>query len=299
MIELRVAETDADLEAWRQVRIAVLPNERTAQVDELRRLAYPGRLMLLATLDGEPAGSGISGRSQTGGAFTQPRVLPDRRRRGVGAELLRSLASHAVAEGYESAGAHAESAGALEFGQRFGFAETSRQLEQVRAVGSDEPPPEVPEGLEFVSLAERPDLFLRSYHELAVEALADMPTASPLQVSADDWEREWVSWPEGSFIALAGEEIVGCAGLIRDGDREDRAEHSLTAVRRDWRGRGVAKALKQQVIAWASGGGLSELYTWTQTGNEAMQAVNRSLGFVDRDVTISLRAPLPLPERKP
>ena len=29
-IELRVAETDADLEAWRQVRIAVLPNERCA-----------------------------------------------------------------------------------------------------------------------------------------------------------------------------------------------------------------------------------------------------------------------------
>ena len=28
MIEIRKAETDADLEAWRQVRIEVLPNER-------------------------------------------------------------------------------------------------------------------------------------------------------------------------------------------------------------------------------------------------------------------------------
>ena len=32
-IEIRVAETDADLEEWRQVRIAVLPDERCASVE--------------------------------------------------------------------------------------------------------------------------------------------------------------------------------------------------------------------------------------------------------------------------
>jgi mycothiol synthase len=104
-----------------------------------------------------------------------------------------------------------------------------------------------------------------------------------------------ITWPEGSFVALAGDEIVGCAGLIRDEDRPDRAENSLTAVRRDWRGRGVARALKERTIAWAAENGLGEIYTWTQTGNENMRAVNERLGYVTRGLTVSVRASLPLP----
>ena len=33
MFELRPAVTDADLEAWRQVRIAVVPNQRTQSIE--------------------------------------------------------------------------------------------------------------------------------------------------------------------------------------------------------------------------------------------------------------------------
>src|SRR5205823_8509321 len=125
---------------------------------------------------------------------------------------------------------------------------------------------------------DRPELFRRTYYELAHEALADIPVTPALAISLEDWEREWVTFPEGSFVALADGEIVGCAGLMRDPDRPDRAEHGLTAVRRDWRGRGVARALKQATIAWAAANGLRELYTWTQRGNENMQGVNERLG---------------------
>jgi hypothetical protein len=48
------------------------------------------------------------------------------------------------------------------------------------------------------------------------------------------------------------------------------------------------------VIAWASANGLTEVYTWTQTGNENMRAVNEKLGYATRDVSINVRAPLPL-----
>ena len=41
MIEIRTVETDADYEAWRQVRIAVLPHERCPSVAELRELETP------------------------------------------------------------------------------------------------------------------------------------------------------------------------------------------------------------------------------------------------------------------
>jgi GNAT superfamily N-acetyltransferase len=297
-IELRVANTDEELEAWRRVRIALVPNERTASVQELRRLETPERQLLLAELDGEVAGSGVAGRSDLGGGFLIPRVLLQARRRGIGTQLLRMLAAHLERIGYETAGSDVEDEGSRAFAERFGFRETGRQVEQVRAVGRDERWPTHPAGIELVSVAERPELRTRTYHELALEAFGDMPTPRKIQITLEQWEREWITWPEGSFVALCGDEIVGCAGLIRDEDRPGRAENSLTAVRRDWRGRGLARALKEQTIAWASENGLSEIYTWTQTGNEGMRTVNEKLGYVTRDVSISVRAPLPLSEEQ-
>ena len=53
MIGLRRAESEADLEAWRSVRAAVLPNERAASVEEMRRMDTGDTVRLLAELDGE------------------------------------------------------------------------------------------------------------------------------------------------------------------------------------------------------------------------------------------------------
>ena len=279
MIVVRPAETDADLEAWRQVRIAVLPNERAAQVEELRRAMTPETLYLLAELAGALAGSGVAGRSDFAGqGFVAPRVLPEMRRHGVGTALLRALAEHVHDLGFDEAGAGTDDPGSLAFAERFGFREVGREVEQVRAVGD-----------------ERPDLFERVYHELARDALQDFAVDRPIDVSLEDWKREWVTWPEGSFVALADEQIVGCAGLLRDDDHPDRAENSLTAVRRDWRRRGLASSLKRAVLAWAASNGVREIYTWTQTGNEGMRAVNERLGYVTRTVSVRVRGSLPLP----
>ena len=295
MIELRAVETDEDIVAWRQVRIAVLPNERVSTVEEIRRAETPEQLMLLAEADGELVGSGVAGRSGFGGhGFIAPRILPDKRRRGVGTALLARLAEHVDSLGFPRASSSVEDSASLEFAHRFGFREHDRQVEQVREIHGDEQPPPLLDGIEVVSLADRSDLFDRVYHELAVEAIEDFAVTPKLEVSFEDWEREWVTWPEGSFIALDGDEIVGCAGLVRDYDRPDRAQHGLTAVRRDWRGRGLAKALKRQTIVWAAENGLTELYTWTQTGNEQMRAVNERLGYVTRAVSITVRGAIPL-----
>ena len=295
MISLRPAETDADLESWRQVRLAVLPNERTASVEEMRRAETPEQIMLLAELDGEVAGCGISGRSDLAGqGFIAPRVVPSARRRGVGTALLRALAGHVESLGFDQAGTIVDDPGSLAFAERFGFHEVDRDVEQVRTIG-EEAWPEAPDGIEIVSVAERPELFTRTYHELALEALQDFALDRPLAISLEDWEREWLTWPEGSFVALAGDEIVGCAGLLKDEDHPDRAENSLTAVRRDWRRRGLATALKRMTIAWAAENGIGELYTWTQRRNEGMRAVNEKLGYVTRTVSIRVRGRLPLP----
>jgi GNAT superfamily N-acetyltransferase len=66
------------------------------------------------------------------------------------------------------------------------------------------------------------------------------------------------------------------------------AEHGLTAVVRTHRGRGIAVALKQATIRWASEHGYRELSTWTQDGNAAMQAVNLKLGYHPRPAVINV-----------
>ena len=295
MIAVRRAESDADLEAWRRVRIAVVPNERAQTVDELREALTPTQLYLLAELDGRVAGSGVAGRSDLAGqGFLSPRVLPEARRRGVGTALLRELAEHVQRHGFDRAGAMLDDTASLAFVERFGFREVDRDVEQVRAIG-DEAWPEPPPGIEVVSLTERPELFERAYHELALEAFRDFPLDRPIEISLEDWNREWQVWPEGSFFALADGELVGMAGLIRDDDRPGRAENSLSAVRRDWRRRGVASLLKRTVLAWAAANGLQEVYTWTQNGNAAMRVVNERLGYETRSVAIRVRGRLPLP----
>ena len=279
------------------MRIAVVPYERTDSVEEIRRGETPDRVLLLAYLDGELAGAGAGGRGDTASGFAIPRVLPARRRRGVGTALLYALAEHVEALGFPDVGVGTDDAGSLAFALHFGFEETGRQVEQVREVGPTEASPRTPNGIEIVSLAERPELRTRIYHELALEAFEDIPTPRKIEISLEDWERDWLpTLLDGSFAALAGDDIVGCAGLIRDTDRPERAENSLTAVRRDWRGRGLARALKETAVAWAAANGIREVYTWTQTGNENMQAVNAKLGYETRHVSISLRRPLPLPD---
>jgi mycothiol synthase len=291
MIELRAAETDNELELWRSVRIAVLPYERTASVEELRA---GGSFMLLAFRDGELVGSGSASKSDIGGGAVTPRVLPAYRRQGIGTALLEQLASHAETCGYDEVGSMVDDAGSFAFAQRFGFEETGRQVEQVRTVGGDEPWPVVPDGIEVTTVAEHPELLSRLYHELALQAFEDMPTPRKVEITLEQWEKEWLNWPEATFVALAGDEIVGMAGLEHDADRPDRAENALTAVRREWRGRGLARMLKETTTAWASEHGIHEVYTWTQTGNENMRAVNERLGFVTRNTSISVRRALPL-----
>jgi mycothiol synthase len=292
-IVIRTAETDADLEAWRQVRIAVLPNERALPVPEMRAMATPETLYVIAELDGELAGSGLAGRSSFDYAGIHPRVLATARRRGVGTALLEHLAGHAVATGFTEAGTLVDDEGSMAFAERFVFREVDRQIEQVRSIG-DEPAPEIPDGLRVVTVADHPELWPAAYDPLGLEAIADMATDRPIVVSREQWERDWLSSPEAMFVALAGDEIVAWAGLELDEDQPDRAEHAFTAVARPWRRRGLASLLKRLTLAYAAAHGLREVYTWTQIGNADMRALNERLGYVERGVSITVRGPLPL-----
>jgi GNAT superfamily N-acetyltransferase len=293
-IAVRPVRSAGDYAAWRQVRMAVVPYERTDSVEALRVQAGPQREFLLAEMDGVLAGSGLVGKSDLAGAGgVAARVLPDMRRLGVGTEILRVLAGRAAAMGFDVVNSHADDPGAVSFAERYGFREVFREVEQVRVIG-DEPAPRVPQGVVILPVSERPELWRAAYQAVGVQAFQDMATPVPLDISVEQWERDWITDPEAMFVALAGEEVIGCAGLLPDTDDPERAEQALTVVRRDWRRRGVAAALKRATLAWAAVHGLREVYTWTQRGNEDMRALNEHLGFVTRRESISMRASLPL-----
>jgi GNAT superfamily N-acetyltransferase len=112
-------------------------------------------------------------------------------------------------------------------------------------------------------------------------------------IELDDWLRDEATHPGGSFVALADGEIVGFSGLMRH-DNDGVAEDGLTVVRRDWRRRGLAHALKARELAWAAENGLREIVTWTQRGNDGMRSLNERLGYEYRNVSSTLVAHLPL-----
>jgi GNAT superfamily N-acetyltransferase len=294
VIALRVVSSGAELETWAELKSAVVPNEPVT-AEQLVQSASDDRLLVLAELDGQVAGCGIGALSDFGGrAFIAARVLPQFRRRGVGSALVHALADHGRALGREgvSAFVYADDPGSMAFAKRFGLAERDYQLEQVRTIG-DEPPPAVPAGIKLEALDGRREELLHAVWPVALEGYADLPLPGAVTFRQDVWLRDEATRPDGSFVAFETGNPVGYAGLMKHANGPATAEHGLTVVRRDRRGHGIARALKQSQLHWASRNGVVELVTWTQKGNEAMQTLNRSLGYADREKVITYHGLLP------
>ena len=286
---VRPAVTDADLDAWRAVRRAVLPNESTITIEQLRSRESPQRLMVIAEVDGELAGHGFTDVSSYADGFVVPRILPAFRRRGIGSAVLEVLLGHARSVGHRSVASNTDQVAALAFAAVHAFVEIDRQVEQVRAIRPDEPEPPAVPGVAFTTLADSPDLH-RDAWAVAEQGYADMKLVTgPARVTFEEWLGEDATLPGGSIVALADGRIVGWAGMVAFADDPTRAENGLTVVDRAWRGRGLAAAMKRRQLRWAAANGIDEIITWTQQGNEAMQHVNIGLGYVTRSQAYVVR----------
>jgi GNAT superfamily N-acetyltransferase len=222
-----------------------------------------------------------------------PRILPDQRRRGFGGTVLRWLLDHHVAVGHRTVSSAAEDEVAVAFAAHHGFVEVDRQVEQVRAIARDEPEPSPYVGVEFTTVAADPDLLRRAFR-IAEQGFADLALATgPAKVTLDEWLRDEATLPGGSVVAIADGEVVGYAGLIAWNDDDSRAENGLTVVDREWRGRGLATALKRRQLAWAAANGLREIVTWTQDANDAMRHINTRLGYETGTISRTVRRDLP------
>ena len=310
MTEIRpIDPTDEPaLRAYVDIVNAVTPDSPTS-LEDLRWAdqTYPGGAQFLALSDGRPVGAASTGRIYMYDAAFERywfgiRVLPEARRKGVGTALW--VATSTVARDAGKTGLQTDVSEAQADGVAFllhrGFEVFERAM-QVRLDlrGLTAPAVDPPPGIILTTLEARPDLEA-GLHAVAVEAYADIPVADePVTAGtleeflARDIRRAGV--PAGGLaiaVDVASGEVAGWASLLFAPGSETVAWHDMTAVRRAWRGRGVATALKRATIAWSVAHGLEALETSNDEGNAPMRAVNARLGYRPIPDLLTLRGPL-------
>ena len=153
-----------------------------------------------------------------------------------------------------------------------------------------------PDGIEITTWAERPEL-AHGIYEVAAEAYPDVPGRALEGLAPyDHWlehdMRGAGDRPEAVFVALAGDEVVGYAKLSLNSAQPRVVHHDMTGVRRDWRHRGVAGALKRAQVVWAKEAGFERMQTQNESRNEPIRRINERLGYEAAPGEVVMRGPL-------
>jgi GNAT superfamily N-acetyltransferase len=301
-IDVRRAVDRADEELSLELYNAVWPQHAVtmAEVDSFKRTAL-AHADFVAELEGEPAGSGfvaiLPQRPTVGSVLLT--VLASGRRQGVGTSLYQAASSWCSEHGVETIEAPTEAADeeSVAYAQRRGFVEIGRYSKRVLELsGVVAPAIAPPSGIEITTWAERPDAAPAIY-AVAVEAYADVPGgADEVMEPFEDWLAHDMGGSgdrrDATFIALAGEEVVGYAKFSLTAAQPTVAFHDMTGVKRAWRGSGIAGALKRAQIGWALANGFERLETGNEVRNEPIRRLNASLGYHEVPGRVVLRGPL-------
>jgi mycothiol synthase len=279
-----------ELERLLAVRNVLRPGDpvNVADFEDWRKQAGD-MAWVVAADDGTDVGAGIGivgWHSKPGTATVEAWTLPQARGRGVGqalyAELLHWAAERACIEVQTSVSE--DDPASLAWADKRGFREIGRELRVTLDLAAAEAPEiDPPPGIEIVSWSERREL-ARGMYDVFLEASPDIPGSDGVEVPGYE---EWLSddmqgtsdRPEAVFAALAGDEVVGYAKLSLSNEWTGTAWHDLTGVKRAWRGRGIASALKRTQIRWAKEQGYLRLTTMNEERNAPIRHLNERYGY--------------------
>ena len=298
MPELTEIHAD-ELERWLAIAAAVRPDRAGSVADyvDWKRQAED-MAWFVASVDGEDVGAALAyvgWHSIPGTGRGEAFVLPGHRGVGIGTAIYEELAAWVQERGcvtLETTVAEDDEE-SLGWAHRRGFREFSRQSRLVLDLTAvDAPAVEPPEGVEITTWAERPDLAAGVY-EVACEVYTDVPGEEDTAMgSFEDWLANDMTGetdrPEATFIALLGGEVVGYAKLSLSTDDSAVAHHDMTGVKRAFRGRGIAGALKRAEIAWAKRAGYECLETGNEVRNEPIRRLNERHGYTIRPGVVVL-----------
>ncbi|MFF9769265.1 GNAT family N-acetyltransferase [Streptomyces sp. NPDC014636] len=243
---------------------------------------------LVAEEDGEVIGTAqvhlVPDSREPGQACLNVYVRPDRTRRGAGRLLV-----EAGEEYLTSLGATKLFAWALDepanraFAERRGYrlGRSAHFLRLDLAGGTLPPLREVPAGVELRTAADFAD-DPRPLFELDAETLLDEPSDVSYEFTDyDAWLKETWNHPlldrALTTAACVDGRPVAFTAAYTDGD--GRYSTAMTGTARDHRGRGLAKLAKLHSLHRARTAGLTEAFTGNDTGNDAMIAINKWLGY--------------------
>jgi GNAT superfamily N-acetyltransferase len=301
MIDVKTSTTAADDARSNEIYNAVCPRYAHS-TEDARSFKQTMRAAddHLALLDGELAGSAFTAirPDRPDVAFGLVTVPEEHRRRGVGSALYDTVSRWAarhdlsVIEGI----VEEDDAAGRAFVERRGFEATERYERMVLVLASARKlAVAAPDGVEIARWRED-DGLAREIYEVAVEAYPDTIGAE------DDVLEPYGDWLDNdlrrldktgaTFIALAEGQVVGYAQLTTTGARPGVGAHAFTAVKRAWRSRGVAGALKRAAIEWAKASGLRQLVTQNEERNVPILRLNERLGYRPESARLFVRGPL-------
>jgi mycothiol synthase len=224
-------------------------------------------------------------------------VLAGQRRHGAGTALHEAISRWASERGAREmeVPVSGNDPASLSFAQRRGFTEERRETGLVLSLAGISPPQvQPPAGIEIITWAQRPEL-ARGIYEVDLETRPDIPGFEDIAAEPfEDWMAHHLQRPadspEATFIALAGQEVAGYAKLSLTAPTA--AGHAMTCVKRAWRGRGIATALKAAEINWALANGYTELHTSNEQRNTPINRLNARLGYQPRTGQTHLVGPI-------
>lgn len=126
---------------------------------------------------------------------------------------------------------------------------------------------------------------LADVYELDTICSRDVPdlepfTPMPYEKFLDYYINAPYAIPEGFFIARHDGRYIGLARLFSSEEEPDILHQDLTGVLPEYRGKGVAMALKLQTVSFARDNRKREIRTWNDTMNRPMLRINEAMGFV-------------------
>lgn len=139
-------------------------------------------------------------------------------------------------------------------------------------------------GIEFVTLADLPgEQSEQKLYELCVETSKDNPGQYGSLPPFAQWRNEFLPEdslrPDWVFLAVDGGRFVGVT-VIFSTENAGEIYTNYTGVQKEYRGRGIAKALKLLSINTAITAGAQTMTTDSEENNAPMQYVNRYLGYI-------------------
>jgi len=301
---------DYDHEAIVRIGRAIRPDDQISPADlrdwdENQHRAGRVSARWVASVSGMVVGSGSFSQTQwlePTTFYTHVMVQPDYQRRGCGRSLAALMEDSASDHGAQHLLGQVDEreSRSLHFIESAGFREIDRWRRSTLDLTQFDPRSWAPRleridetGIHIVSVAEiretRSD-WQQDLHRLYVEVETDAPShLEILEVPFSDFEARSLGrqlLADGFLLAMDGDDMIGLTEPRPVDDDPAAISQDLTGVRADYRGRGIAMALKAASATWAKEQGYTSIRTYNAQSNAPMLAVNYRLGFEQEHATI-------------